>query len=258
MTSVLSARRFHLGSVPLDRVTFAEALDAIRDLVLAKRGGAVFTPNVDHFVLANDDDAFRRAYAAVDLSVADGMPVVWASHLLGMAVPEKISGSDLVPRLLKIAEAQRFSVYLLGGGPGVATLAAKRLEASYPQLVIAGLSSPRVDMSQPLAARESIHSAIREAAPHIVLVCFGAPKQELFIHEARQLLGSSVLLGVGASIDFIAGTARRAPRWISAIGMEWAYRLVCEPTRLWRRYLVRDPRFLGIVLADLFAGLRLS
>jgi N-acetylglucosaminyldiphosphoundecaprenol N-acetyl-beta-D-mannosaminyltransferase len=253
MTAALADRRFHLGFVPLDRVTFDEAVEAIRNLVVTDRGGAVFTPNVDHFVLANDDHAFRRAYADVELSVADGMPVVWASHLLGKAVPEKISGSDLVPRVLGLAEAEGFSVYLLGGGPGVAELAAKRLLASHPRLIIAGVAAPRVDMREPLAARESIHAAIRAAAPHIVLVCFGAPKQELFIHEARQVLGSAVLLGVGAAIDFIAGTVRRAPRWISAMGLEWAYRLACEPTRLWRRYLVRDPRFLGIVLGDLLA-----
>jgi N-acetylglucosaminyldiphosphoundecaprenol N-acetyl-beta-D-mannosaminyltransferase len=122
-----------------------------------------------------------------------------------------------------------------------------------PLRVANTLAAPRVDMREPLAARESIHAAIRAAAPHIVLVCFGAPKQELFIHEARQILGSAVFLGVGAAIDFVAGTVRRAPRWISAMGLEWAYRLACEPTRLWRRYLVRDPRFLGIVLGDLFA-----
>ncbi len=171
------------------------------------------------------------------------MPIVWASRMLGAAVPEKISGSDLVPRLLDRAEANGWRVFLLGGGEGVAAKAAERLHASHPRLVIAGTSAPRIDMHEPEAARERVIAEVRAAKPDIVLVGFGAPKQELWIHEAVRALRPAVLLGVGASLDFLAGTASRAPRWISASGLEWAYRLLREPRRLWRRYLVRDPRF---------------
>jgi N-acetylglucosaminyldiphosphoundecaprenol N-acetyl-beta-D-mannosaminyltransferase len=239
-----------LGHVPVDRVTFDEALDAIGAMVGS--GGVVFTPNVDHVVLADTDAGFCRAYETVDLSVADGMFVVWASHVLGTPVPEKISGSDLVPRLLDRAEKSGWRVFLLGGGAGVAVQAADRLRATHPELVIAGTAAPRIDMGDPKATREDIIQEVRRARADIVLVGLGAPKQELWIHEAAHALRPAVLLGVGASLDFLAGTARRAPRWISAMGLEWAYRLVREPLRLWRRYLVRDPRFLLILVRDLF------
>ena len=252
----MKAGRFLLGHVPVDRVTFGEALDAIEAMVAHGSGGAVFTPNVDHVVLAERDEALRRAYADADLSLADGMPIVWASHLLGVPVPEKISGSDFVPRLLERAEVSGWRVFLLGGRAGVAEKAAERLRSSRPGLAVVGTAAPLIDMTQPKAARERVIEEVRAAAPDVVLVAFGAPKQELWIHEAARALRPAVLLGVGASIDFLAGTERRAPRWISAVGLEWFYRLVREPRRLWRRYLVRDPRFLGILLGDLSARWR--
>jgi N-acetylglucosaminyldiphosphoundecaprenol N-acetyl-beta-D-mannosaminyltransferase len=245
--------RFRLGQLDIDRVTFAGALEAITALVEARRGGTVFTPNVDHVVMAGKHEGFRRAYAAADLSLADGMPVVWASRALGTPLPAKISGSDLVDPLMALAEAKGFRVYLLGGGDGVAEQAARNLRRKHPQLAIAGTASPRIDMRQPASQRQSIVDEIQKTAPDLILVALGAPKQELWIHEVAEALRPAVLLGVGASIDFLAGTARRAPRWISAAGLEWLYRLVHEPRRLWRRYLVQDPAFLGILLGDLRA-----
>jgi N-acetylglucosaminyldiphosphoundecaprenol N-acetyl-beta-D-mannosaminyltransferase len=246
-------RRLQLGRLPVDRVTFAEALDAIAAMVERRRGGTVFTPNVDHVVLAGENERFRRAYAAVDLALADGAPVVWASRALGAPLPEKVSGSDLAPVLMKLAAERGFRVYLLGGAPGTAELAARRLRRAHPDLKIAGASSPRVDLGEPEAARASLVEEIRRAAPDLVLVGLGAPKQEIWIHETAAALRPAVLLGVGAAIDFLAGTGRRAPRWMSAAGLEWAYRLGREPRRLWRRYLVRDPRFIGIFAGALLA-----
>ena len=252
----LPAQRLRVGDVPVDRVTFADALDAIGAMVAKRSGGTVFTPNVDHVVMAAENEPFRRAYAHVDLALADGMPVVWASHLLGAPVPEKVSGSDLVPRLLDRAEASGWSIFLLGGGEGVAAKAAARLRDTHPKLEIAGTLSPHIDMAEPAAARARVVEQVHSANPDIVLVGFGAPKQELFIEETARALRPAVLLGIGATLDFLAGTASRSPEWISAAGFEWAYRLLREPRRLWRRYLVRDPRFLTILLRDLAARFR--
>ena len=247
MVTPAPGRRLQVGALPVDRVTFAEALDAIADMVRGRSGGAVFTPNVDHVVMASVDPRFQRAYADVDLALADGMPVVWASRALGLPVPEKVSGSDLVPALMERAAADGFRVYLLGGA---ARRAARRLRSALPGLRVVGAASPRIDLEAPDAA---VLDAIRITAPDLVLVGLGAPKQELWIRAHAAALRPAVLLGVGASIDFLAGTARRAPRWMSAVGLEWAYRLAHEPRRLWRRYLVRDPRFLVIVARQLLA-----
>jgi N-acetylglucosaminyldiphosphoundecaprenol N-acetyl-beta-D-mannosaminyltransferase len=244
-------RRVRLGRVDVDVLTFAQALDAIAALIRDGQGGAVFTPNVDHVVMVDRDERFRRAYDAADLSLADGMPVLWAARLLGKPLPEKISGSDLVLPLVERASREGWRVYLLGGGPGACERAAERLKERYPTLVVAGTDAPRIDMEAPASARAEVIERVRAAKPDIVLVALGAPKQELFIAEAAPSLKPAVLLGVGAAVDFIAGTSRRAPRWMSDSGLEWLYRLAQEPRRMWKRYLVRDPVFALIVLRDL-------
>jgi N-acetylglucosaminyldiphosphoundecaprenol N-acetyl-beta-D-mannosaminyltransferase len=243
--------RMYLGHVPVDRLTFGEALAAIEAMIADRRGGMVFTPNVDHVVLAGADDRLRNAYNVVDLALADGMPVVWASQLLGEPVPEKISGSDLTPRLLELADMRGWRVFLLGGRADAAKRAAGRLRRTHPKLDVVGFASPHINMDEAKGQRVDLLHEIRKAAPDLVLVGLGAPKQELWIHEAADALRPAVLLGVGASIDFLAGTQQRAPAWISNNGLEWLYRLVREPRRLWRRYLGRDWKFFPILAREL-------
>jgi N-acetylglucosaminyldiphosphoundecaprenol N-acetyl-beta-D-mannosaminyltransferase len=250
-------RRLRLGHLHVDEVTFGQALDAIAAMIASGRGGAVFTPNVDHVVMADHDERFRRAYEGAALSLADGMPILWAARLLGAPLPEKISGSDLMLPLMRRAEREGWGVYILGGAPGVGATAAERLVARFPGIAIAGFDAPRIDMNAPEASRADVLARVRASNAHLVLVAFGAPKQELWIAEAAPHLRPAVLLGVGAAIDFIAGTAKRAPLWMSASGLEWLYRLSREPRRLWRRYLIRDPEFLLIVLRQLRRGQKL-
>lgn len=245
-----AADRFFLGNVPVDPLTLEEAIDRIGSLVEAD-GGTVFTPNVDHVVLAEETPAFRSAYQTTSLSLVDGMPVLWACRLLGYRVPEKVSGADLVRPLIARAAAAGWRVYLLGGRPGVAASARGLLTAEFPDLQIAGVDSPPVDMGAPAAAREAIIDRIRQAAPDLVLVALGSPKGELFAAEARAALPATVIVGVGAGLDFLTGAQLRAPRWFSDHGIEWLYRLVLEPGRLWQRYLVRGPRFLPVVLRSM-------
>jgi N-acetylglucosaminyldiphosphoundecaprenol N-acetyl-beta-D-mannosaminyltransferase len=221
-------------------------MGAIEALVQAGSGGAVFTPNVDHIVLAEEDPRLRDAYGRANLSLADGMPVVWAARLLGQPVPEKVSGSDFVPALLERAAERQWRVFFLGGAPGVGTLARDKLRERLPGLAIVGVHAPPIDVDDS-AQREDLIARIREASPHLVFVALGAPKQEIWIDRARASLRPAVLLGVGASLDFIAGTMPRSPRWMSDAGLEWLFRLAREPKRLWRRYLLRDPKFLFIL-----------
>jgi N-acetylglucosaminyldiphosphoundecaprenol N-acetyl-beta-D-mannosaminyltransferase len=240
--------RLRIGRVAVDPVTLEGALDAIDRLVSARGGGFVVTPNVDHVVIADRRDDFAEAYAAADLSLADGKPIVWCSGLLGVRLPERVSGSDLVPPLLGRAAERRWRVFLLGAGPGVAEAAAARLRAGLGVEVV-GTAAPfiSVEPGRPDPEGDAAVAAIRNTRPDLVLVAFGAPKQELWMYRHRAVLAPAVMLGVGASLDFVAGRIRRAPRWISHVGLEWAWRLAREPRRLWRRYLVDDPRFLGIL-----------
>ena len=244
-------RRLTLGPVTIDSVTKRDALQIVEKLVAGGDGGAVFTPNVDHIMIAHENERMRVAYSQADLSLADGVPVLWAARILGKPLPAKISGSDLVLPLMERAEREGWRVYILGGAPGVGALAAKRLVERFPRIVIAGTGAPLIDMEGPPESRVEVLEGIRAAKAHLVLVALGAPKQELWMTEAAGELRPAVLLGVGAAVDFIAGTARRAPHWMSASGLEWLFRLAQEPRRMWKRYLLRDPEFFVIVLRDL-------
>lgn len=245
--------RISIGTLPLDVVDFEGALDAIDRLISAKRGGTVFTPNVDHIVMAEHDERFRTAYRAAALSLVDGTPVLWASRLLRKPLPAKISGSDLVMPLMRRAAERGYRVYFLGGAEGVAELAKSKLEAELPGIQIVGTDASRIDVNQPADA-DRVAERIERAAPDLVLVALGAPKQELWSFSRAERLKPAVLLGVGASLDFVAGIQKRAPRWMSKVGLEWLYRLAQEPRRLAARYLLRDPEFCLILLRQLMQG----
>lgn len=240
------ARRVRVGHLWVDALTFEGALERIEALVEAGQGGSVFTPNVDHVVTAEDDPAFRAAYAAASLSLADGQPLLWAARLLGAPLPEKISGSDLLWPLVERAARRRWRAYLLGGAPGVAEAAAERFSRELG-LDVVGVDSPQLPLDAPAGAEDPAAERVRAAAPQLLLVALGAPKQERWIHRNAGRLGPVVSLGIGASLDFVTGRIRRAPRWMSRAGLEWLHRLSQDPRRLAHRYLVKDPRFLGVL-----------
>jgi N-acetylglucosaminyldiphosphoundecaprenol N-acetyl-beta-D-mannosaminyltransferase len=241
--------RARIGEAWIDCVTCQEALDAIEQLISSGAGGYVVTPNIDHVVNLEDNASFRNAYAGAALALVDGQPLVWASRLLGVPLPEKISGSDFVPRLMQRAASRRWRVFLLGGGPGIATEAAARISRTGTE--IAGTDAPILSSTIDTSESAQVIARIRAARPDLVLVAFGAPKQELWMAKTWEELRPAVSIGVGATLDFIAGRVRRAPAWMSRSGLEWLFRLAQEPRRLWRRYLVNDPRFLLILIRTL-------
>ncbi|HQR28918.1 MAG TPA: WecB/TagA/CpsF family glycosyltransferase [Anaeromyxobacteraceae bacterium] len=238
--------RVRIGGIWVDAVGFDDAVAAIAAMVADRRGGHVFTPNVDHFVTVEDTPAFREAYDAARLVLADGQLVVWASRLLGTPVPGRVSGSDLVEPLLRRAGEEGWKVYLLGGGPGIAEAVAEKSARELGVRVV-GTASPTIRLDGALGDLEQGAEAVAAAGPDLLLVAMGTPKQEIWIHHNRATLGPALSIGVGASFDFYVGRVRRAPPWVSNAGLEWLYRLAREPRRLAHRYLVRDPRFLGIL-----------
>jgi N-acetylglucosaminyldiphosphoundecaprenol N-acetyl-beta-D-mannosaminyltransferase len=249
-SALTATRRIRIGSLWIDALTFEGALDAIDGLLDAGSGGTVFTPNVDHVVIAERDPRLRAAYESASLVVPDGQWLIWASRLLGTPLPEKISGSDLVVPLARRAAARSRSMYLLGGAPGVAEEAGRRLTAM-TAVRIAGCSSPAVSLEPSAEETRRVLEPVLAARPDILLVAFGAPKQEIWAHRIAEALRPALLFGVGASLDFVAGRVKRAPRWVSRSGLEWLFRLALEPRRLARRYLVNDPRFLAILARTL-------
>jgi len=240
-------RRVRIGTLWIDAVDLPEALAEIEALVDSGTGGAVYTPNVDHVVQAESNERFRHAYEQASLSLADGAPLLWVARLLGCPLPGKVSGSDILVPLMELAARRGWRVYVLGGAPGVAEAAA-RLLAERLGVSVVGADSPTVGPDGSELGGSSV-PRIRAAKADLLLVALGAPKQELWIHQADGALGPTVALGIGGTLDFLVGRLRRAPRWISKAGLEWLFRLMQEPRRLWRRYLVEDARFPLIVLA---------
>jgi N-acetylglucosaminyldiphosphoundecaprenol N-acetyl-beta-D-mannosaminyltransferase len=197
----------------------------------------VVTPNVDHVVMYQQRGDLRGAYAGAALVLADGAPVIWASRLLGRPLPERVAGSDLCPALFEAASAARpLRVYLLGAAPGVAARAAERIEARWPAVEVVGVDSPPPGFEKDPAASHRILEQIRAARPDVLLVGLGAPKQELWVCEHRDQIAAKAALCIGATIDFLAGERRRAPRWMRKTGLEWLHRAWSEPRRLAGRY----------------------
>ena len=257
MTQSVTPLRVRLGTIHADRVSMPEALERIEQLVRAGRGGYVVTPNVDHVVIAERDARLREAYAAASLSLVDGTPLVWLARALGTPLPEKLSGSDLIRPLVRLAAERGLSVYLLGAAEGVASMAAERLVNENPSLHVAGIDSPPIGFDRDPDREDAVYSRLERARPDLVLVALGAPKQELLMYRWSLRGLGAVMLGIGAGLDFIAGTVVRAPRWVSSAGLEWLYRLSREPRRLASRYLVRDPAIVpiaGRMLAGRLSG----
>jgi N-acetylglucosaminyldiphosphoundecaprenol N-acetyl-beta-D-mannosaminyltransferase len=196
----------------------------------------VSTINLDFLVRSQRDPEVRRVFRRTDLNLADGTPVVWLGRLLGAAMPGRVAGADFVPELVRALAGRGARLFLLGGEGGVAEAAGRRMVELNPDLVLAGTYEP------PRARVEEMDNAeilarIAAAAPDVLLVAFGHPKQERWIDLHRDDLHVSVAIGVGCVLDLTAGRSRRAPRWMQAAGLEWFYRLAQEPTRLLGRYV---------------------
>jgi N-acetylglucosaminyldiphosphoundecaprenol N-acetyl-beta-D-mannosaminyltransferase len=244
--------KVELGGAYVDRVNVAGAMERIERFLEDGRSHQVVTVNTDFLRLAERDASFRRVINAADLAVADGMPLVWLSKMKGEAIPERVTGVELVYESCKLAVRTGKSIFLLGAAPGVAARAAERLQALYPGIRIAGTYSPAYG---PMSAGEEdrIVEMVREAAPGFLFVALGAPRQDLWLRRNLHRLGVPVCMGVGCVLDLLAGTVNRAPVWMQRAGLEWAFRLGQEPSRLWRRYIVDDlPTFARLAATAAF------
>jgi N-acetylglucosaminyldiphosphoundecaprenol N-acetyl-beta-D-mannosaminyltransferase len=220
-------------------VTEREATSMIMAAAFDERGCWTITANLDHVRRYRTEALARELVDEADLVVADGMPLIWGSRIAGESLPERVSGSSMVWSICEAASARRQSVFLLGGDPGVAERAANIFRNRYPGLEIAGTACPPVGFENDEQELSRIQRYVNEAAPQIVLVALGFPKQDLLIRILRRSLPRASFLGVGISLSYATGDLSRAPSWICRLGLEWAYRLSREPTRrLARRYLV--------------------
>lgn len=212
------------------------------------RGGWVIPANIDVCRQTSRDSAARELVSGASLVVADGMPLVWAARLGGNPLPERVTGASLIFTLTAAAARNGKSIYLLGGKPGVPEQAAAELTRRYPGLLVAGTDAPPVGFDREPGEFAAVRARLEEARPDIVYVGLGFPKQERVIAALAPGLPAAWFIGCGAAIPFAAGVLPRAPERMQQLGLEWLYRLISEPRRLFRRYLLADLPFAARLL----------
>jgi N-acetylglucosaminyldiphosphoundecaprenol N-acetyl-beta-D-mannosaminyltransferase len=253
------SNRTNLFGIEIDILNMTEAVNELQTWVSHREKGQrcrfVVTPNVDHAVLYQENEKLRDAYANADMVLADGHPIVWASRLLGSRLPERVAGSELVPRLFDATSGEKpLRVFLLGAADGVAARAAEKMKAQWPNVETVGVYSPPMGFEKDAQQSEIIIDLIAKAAPEVVIVGLGAPKQEIWVNEYRDRIPAAAALCVGATIDFLAGEKKRAPVWMQRGGVEWLHRMCSEPKRLVKRYAKDAWIFPQLVMKQMFSG----
>jgi N-acetylglucosaminyldiphosphoundecaprenol N-acetyl-beta-D-mannosaminyltransferase len=221
--------------VAIDNLTMQEVLEEVEAEIAEGGFHQIATANVDFLINSVHDEELREILVRCDIVLADGMPLVWASYLLGTALKERVTGIDLIPQLARLSAERGFRIFLLGASEESSAGAAQWMLENFPGGCIAGRYCPD---HQPLEqmAHEDILARIEEARPHILLVAFGNPKQEKWLAMHRHRLKVPVCIGVGGSFDFLSGRVSRAPSWMQRSGLEWLYRTIQDPARLAKRY----------------------
>jgi N-acetylglucosaminyldiphosphoundecaprenol N-acetyl-beta-D-mannosaminyltransferase len=240
--------RVWLDRVQLDPVTMDETVHHITTLMSEPRSNSihVVTLNAQFIQIARDDAEFASLIRGADLCVADGVSLVWACRSLGQPIPGRVNGTDLMVRLCEVAAERGRTVYFLGGRPGAAEAAARKLQQDFAGLEVVGIDCPPMGfMDNPEVAMD-VSARIQQAAPDFLFVGLGAPKQEYWIRDNRGL-SAKVMVGVGGSFELVGGVTKRAPLMLQKTGLEWLWRLVMEPRRLWKRYLVGNSVFIVVV-----------
>lgn len=230
----------------VDNVTEEEAIRHIEECVKNRTIGFVVTPNVDQIVMMEKNLYFREICDNAELSVVDGHPLLWIAKWYKKPIKEKICGSDLMPHLCKIAAGKGYKVFLLGAAEGIAAKAADILREQNPGLNIVGTYSPPFGFEKNQAELDKINRILKESNADLLFVGMGAPKQSVFIYENMHKYQIPMSFCVGATIDFIAGEQKRAPRWMTDHGLEWLYRLFKEPKRMFKRYIVNDTKIIRL------------
>lgn len=230
-------------NIELDNLSQAEMLAQLQE-------GVVFTPNVDHLMRLQWDRAFFDVYQEATYKVCDSKIVLYAAAFLGTPLKEKLSGSDFFPAFYTYhRDNPDIRIFLLGAAEGVAQQAQANINAKVGREIIVGAHSPSFGFEKNAAECERLIDLVNQSGATVLAVGVGAPKQEMFIHAYRHRLPQiKIFLAIGATIDFEAGNVKRSPKWMSEIGLEWLYRLLAEPQRLWKRYLVDNPPFLWLIL----------
>jgi N-acetylglucosaminyldiphosphoundecaprenol N-acetyl-beta-D-mannosaminyltransferase len=247
-TSTTQNNKQEILGVPVDALTMGEVLDRIHQAIVGRGRLQISMVNAAKLVYMRRDPNLRADVLSCELILADGVPVVWASRLLGRPLPERVAGIDLMYEMLRRGNENGYRIYCLGASEDVLAAAVGRITADYPHVEMVGHHHGYFTSQE----EPGLVAAIANAKPDILLVGMSSPKKERFLARWSDQLGVSVCHGVGGSLDVLAGKVLRAPLAWQRVGLEWLYRVYQEPRRLWRRYLVTNTLFCALVIKQFF------
>jgi N-acetylglucosaminyldiphosphoundecaprenol N-acetyl-beta-D-mannosaminyltransferase len=236
-----------LLNTSVNNVSMDEAVSKIECLVEKKQKAYIVAVNTDVIMKIENDIYLKKIVDKADLVLIDGQPLVWISKWYGHPVKQKVSGSDLVPEICKTAKDKGYSIFILGGKDEVAKAAKINLEQTYSGLNVVDTYSPPLGFEKNDEENKKIIKKINQAHPDILIVCFGCPKQEKWIYENYEKYDSIVSVCAGATVDFLAGNVKRAPKWMSNHGLEWLFRFISDPKRLFKRYFIDDVKIISLL-----------
>lgn len=236
-------RRTEILGCPVDVLSLSETVDHARQAVTGEGGAIQVSINALKVGLADDDPRFRQALGSFDIASADGQPIVWASRLLRRPIPGRVNGTDLMFELIEMAQRDGFAIYILGARQELLEQAVERLRSRYPRLRIAGYRHGYFAEDE----KPEVVGEIASSGADVLFVALPSPRKEWFLIDHARELGVGYAMGVGGSIDVLAGAQPRAPRWMQRTGLEWLFRLVRDPRGMWRRYLSTNTRFVVLL-----------
>lgn len=244
-------RKIELFGNAMHVTSYLETVDVIRRSVRQRHFLQHVVVNVAKLVHMQSDAVLRQSVNECDIINIDGMGVVWGARFLGHKVPERVAGVDLFHALLAMSAQEGFPVYLLGATAEVVELTAKRVQGLYPGLQVAGYHHGYFWDDE-----ETMVRTVRESGARLLFVAITSPKKENFINRWRDQLGVNFVMGVGGTFDVVAGKVKRAPLWMQRCGLEWFFRVIQEPRRMWKRYLVTNTKFAFLLLRAKFRQIR--
>jgi N-acetylglucosaminyldiphosphoundecaprenol N-acetyl-beta-D-mannosaminyltransferase len=238
------AGKARLFGVPVDLLSIDETVERCRELIEQRRPVQHAFINAAEAVMMEDVPGFRETLAGCDIVNADGQSIVWAARLLGVKLAGRVAGPDLMERLLGLAEREGYPVYFLGTRAEVLELFEAAVRKLHPRLAIAGRHHGY------FTDDEAVADDIHRSGARLLFVAISSPRKEFFLSKNLERIGPLFAMGVGGSFDLVAGVLRRAPRWMQGAGLEWLWRLIQEPGRMWRRYLIGNARFLVLTVKE--------
>ena len=234
-------------NIPIDAITMQETLERVEKVIVANKQIHHTVVNASKIVLMQTDKELAKSIIDADIINADGQAIVWAANLLGKKLPERVAGIDLMEELVKRSFEKGYKCFFFGAKEEVVTKLVAIYKKQYSNDIIVGYRNGYYDTSQ----EENIANKITDSGANILFVAMTSPKKEIFLNTyKKQLQNINFIMGVGGSFDVIAGTVKRAPLWMQNLGLEWLYRVIQEPKRMWKRYLIGNTKFIWLVFKD--------